>query len=56
LLVIGHNLNQVAKAMNDNRHDAVTIELIERLREIIAAHTDKFSIAIRASLERWNMQ
>jgi predicted transcriptional regulator len=56
LLAIGRNLNQVAKAMNENRRDAVTIESIERLREIIDAHTDKVSIAIRASLERWNMQ
>jgi predicted transcriptional regulator len=56
LLAIGRNLNQVAKAMNENRRDAVTIELIERLRGIIDAHTDKVSTAIRASLERWNME
>lgn len=56
LLAIGRNLNQVAKAMNEHRRDTVTIESIERLREIIDAHTDKVSTAIRASLERWNIE
>jgi hypothetical protein len=56
LLAIGRNLNQVAKAMNEHRRDSVTIESIERLREIIDAHTDKVSNAIRASLERWNIE
>lgn len=56
LLSIGRNLNQVAKAMNEGRRDSVTIESIERLRQIIDAHTDKVSGAIRASLERWNIE
>nr|CAC82766.1 hypothetical 20.3 kDa protein [uncultured bacterium] len=56
LLAIGRNLNQVAKAMNEGRRDSVTIESIERLRGIIDAHTDKVSTAIRASLERWNIE
>lgn len=56
LLAIGRNLNQVAKAMNEGRRDSVTIESIERLRQIIDAHTDKVSGAIRASLERWNIE
>lgn len=57
LLAIGRNLNQVAKAMNEGRRrSAVTIESIERLRQIIDAHTDKVSDAIRASLERWNLE
>jgi len=56
LLAIGRNLNQVAKAMNEGRRDSVTIESIERLRGIIDAHTDKVSGAIRASLERWNIE
>lgn len=56
LLSIGRNLNQVAKAMNEGRRDSVTIESIERLRQIIDVHTDKVSGAIRASLERWNIE
>lgn len=56
LLAIGRNLNQVAKAMNEGRRDTVTIESIERLRGIIDAHTEKVSTAIRASLERWNIE
>lgn len=56
LLAIGRNLNQVAKAMNEGRRDSVTIKSIERLREIIDTHTDKVSGAIRASLERWNIE
>jgi hypothetical protein len=49
-------LNQVAKAMNEGRRDSVAVQSIERLREIIDAHTDKVSGAIRASLERWNIE
>lgn len=56
LLAIGRNLNQVAKAMNEGRRDSVTIESIERLRGIIDVHTEKVSTAIRASLERWNIE
>lgn len=55
LLAIGRNLNQVAKTMNEGRRDSVTIESIARLRQIIDAHTDKVSGAIRASVERWNI-
>jgi antitoxin component of RelBE/YafQ-DinJ toxin-antitoxin module len=56
LLAIGRNLNQVAKAMNEGRRDSVTVESIERLRAIIDAHTEKVSGAIRASLDRWNIE
>jgi hypothetical protein len=56
LLAIGRNLNQVAKAMNEHRRDSVTTESIERLRGIIDVHTEKVSTAIRASLERWNIE
>lgn len=56
LLAIGRNLNQVAKAMNEGKSVTITIESIERLRKIIDVHTDKASSAIRASLERWNIE
>jgi hypothetical protein len=56
LLAIGRNLNQVAKAMNEGKRDSVTIQSIEQLRQIIDTHTDKVSGAIRASLERWNIE
>ena len=56
LLAIGRNLNQIAKVMNEGRRDSVSIEAIERLREIIDTHTDVVSSAIRASLERWNIE
>lgn len=56
LLSIGRNLNQVAKAMNEGRRDSISNESIERLRQIIDVHTDKVSSAIRASLERWNIE
>lgn len=56
LLAIGRNLNQVAKAMNDGPRDSVTTESIEQLRKIIDMHTEKVSNAIRASLERWNIE
>jgi len=56
LLAIGRNLNQVAKAMNEGQRDSVAVESIERLRAIIDAHTEQVSRAIRASLERWNIE
>lgn len=56
LLSIGRNLNQVAKAMNEGRRDSVTIESIERLRQTIDAHVKKVGGAIRASLDRWNIE
>lgn len=56
LLAIGRNLNQVAKAMNEGRRDAITIQSIEQLRQIIDTHTETVSGAIRASLERWNIE
>jgi predicted transcriptional regulator len=56
LLAIGRNLNQIAKAINEGRRDSVAIESIEQLRQVIDVHTDKVSTAIRASLERWNIE
>lgn len=56
LLAIGRNLNQVAKAMNEGRLESVPTEAIEKLRKIIDTHTDTVSSAIRASLERWNIE
>lgn len=56
MLAIGRNLNQIAKAMNEKRRDSVTIETIEQLRKFIDKHTDTVSGAIRASLERWNIE
>ena len=56
LLAIGRNLNQIAKTMNQGLRNSVTLESIEQLREIIDAHTEKVSTAIRASLERWTIE
>ena len=56
LLAIGRNLNQVAKTIKEGRRDSITTESIERLHGIIDAHTEKVSTAIRASLERWNIE
>lgn len=56
LLAIGRNLNQVAKAMHEGRRDSVTVESIQRLTAIIDKHTETVADAIRASLERWNLE
>jgi hypothetical protein len=56
LLAIGRNLNQVAKAMNEGRRDSAILESIQSLRQLIDAHTEKVSNAIRASVERWDME
>jgi hypothetical protein len=56
LLSIGRNLNQVAKRLNEGHLEPVTVEAIERLRIRIDKHIDIVSSAIRASLERWNVE
>lgn len=56
LLTLGRNLNQLARRLNEGRYEPVTVEAITRLKQLIDNHTDKVSAAIRASLERWNIQ
>ncbi|HET9239192.1 MAG TPA: hypothetical protein VFO10_18170 [Oligoflexus sp.] len=56
LLAIGRNLNQMTKAMNEGCRDPSVLESIQSLRRLIDAHTAKVSDAIRASLERWNIE
>lgn len=56
LLAIGRNLNQIARKLNDGSPGPIPIELIEGLREIIDTHTHVVSTAIRASLERWDIE
>lgn len=56
LLAIGRNLNQIARKLNECRHDPIDTELIEGLRAIIDTHTRVVSTAIRASLERWDIE
>jgi predicted DNA-binding protein len=56
LLSIGRNLNQIARKLNEGHREPVAVELIEGLRTIIDKHTDIVSAAIRASLERWNIE
>lgn len=56
LLSIGRNLNQIARRLNEGRFEPVTVEAIEQLRTHIDKHIDMVSLAIRASLERWNIE
>ncbi|HEF5786750.1 mobilization protein [Burkholderia multivorans] len=56
LLAIGRNLNQIARRLNEGKNAKVTVEQIEKLTAIIDKHTDVVSTAIRASLERWNIE
>ena len=56
LLAIGRNLNQVAKVMNEGKRHSVTVDSIERLRQIIDGHVKKVGGAIRASIDRWNIE
>ena len=56
LLAIGRNLNQIARRLNEGKHAKITVEQIEKLSSIIDKHTDTVSTAIRASLERWNIE
>jgi predicted DNA-binding protein len=56
LLAIGRNLNQIAKRLNEGGKGGPAVETIELLRATIKAHTDQVSRAMRASLERWDLE
>lgn len=56
LLAIGRNLNQIARRLNEGKHAKITVEQIQALSARIDQHTDIVSTAIRASLERWNIE
>lgn len=56
LLAIGRNLNQIAKRLNEGGKSGPAVEAIEQLRATIKAHTDQVSRAMRASLERWDVE
>lgn len=55
LLAVGRNLNQIARHLNGGAYEPVTVERIEALSGLIEKHTEIVSQAIRASLERWNI-
>lgn len=56
LLALGRNLNQIARSLNAGTHEPVTIEMIAALSGLIQKHTEVVSKAIRASLERWDIE
>ncbi|WP_261793939.1 plasmid mobilization relaxosome protein MobC [Pseudomonas oryzihabitans] len=56
LLTLGRNLNQIARRLNGNENEQVTLERIEALSGLIQKHTEVVRRSIRASLERWNIE
>lgn len=56
LLAVGRNLNQIARHLNSGAYEPVTVERIEALSRLIEKHTEIVSQAIRASLERWDIE
>ncbi|WP_339427690.1 MULTISPECIES: plasmid mobilization relaxosome protein MobC [unclassified Pseudomonas] len=56
MLAIGRNLNQIARKLNEGDSDPIQTELIKGLSAIIDKHTYVVSSAIRASLERWDLE
>ena len=56
LLAVGRNLNQMARRLNEGKYEPVTVERIAALSKRIDLHTELVSNAIRASLERWNIE
>ena len=57
LLMIGRNLNQIARALNTTPQDrrVYNVEAIEQLRETIQQHVARASGVIEANLERWKL-
>lgn len=56
LLALGRNLNQIARRLNEGEYEPITVERIEALSRIIDKHTNLVSRAIRASIERWDIE
>lgn len=56
LLAVGRNLNQIARQLNAGAYEPGTVERIEALNGLIQKHTKIVSQAIRASLERWDIE
>lgn len=56
LLAVGRNLNQIARRLNEDKYEPITVERIEELRKIIDAHVQQASDSIRANVERWNLR
>ena len=56
LNMTGRNLNQIARRLNEGRHEPLTVEAIVRLTGQIDEHVEKVSASIRASLERWSIK
>jgi len=65
LLAIGRNLNQIARHLNAEQKESdpgkppeepITLLEIKRLKDKIDTHVNKVSNAIRASLERWEIE
>lgn len=58
LLMIGRNLNQIARALNTTPEDrrVYNVEAIEQLREYIQHHVVRASAVIEANLERWKLR
>lgn len=52
LLMIGRNLNQIAKALNSNTATELSTKTLNELREIIDKHTDTVSHLISANYHR----
>jgi len=55
LLLLGRNLNQIARRLNEGHREPVTVQRIEALSRLIEKHTDVVSDAMAASLERWQL-
>ena len=56
LQAIGRNLNQMARRLNADQPGSPSIAALERLATKIDAHTEVVQAAMRASLERWNVE
>lgn len=56
LLAIGRNLNQIARRLNEGKHEPIIVERIEELSKSILLHAKKVSDSIGANIERWNLR
>lgn len=53
LMMIGRNLNQIAKQMNEGRRDSVSFRNIKEVSDMCEKHIKLASAVSRANVERW---
>jgi hypothetical protein len=56
LMMIGRNLNQIAKRINEGKMEIGLLEKIDEIKQKMSEHIDIVSTTINSSLHRWSIK